>query len=96
MSETDAKHQALLDALEQAGFPRSSLVGTGNSIYWTWNGGPAGHAAFTVRREADDPEDKITIRMTMLSGIGTVDAHRIGKEKARQLGAFLLAWGYSP
>ncbi len=82
MSDEAAKHAVLLDALEAAGFPRASLVGAGNAIVWN-----AGDIIFEQRGER--------VHSTIKSGGATLtfDMNKFG---ARQLGAFLLAWGHAP
>lgn len=85
MSDEATKHAVLLDALEAAGFPRASLVGTGNAIVWKDGAFVAieieGRMVLTVKEDAGATS---SIRVDM------------NKAAARQLGAFLLAWGHAP
>ena len=82
---TDAeKHTVLLDALEGAGFPRSALVGAGNAISWD-------DGAVRVEARKDG-----LMYITLTHSGGQSMAMNMGKAPAARLGAFLLAWGYSP
>lgn len=86
-------HGALLDALEQAGFPRSALVGTGNAMRFKFpNGKLEAHAK-------DDDEDLMILHLEwrnarVLSAPDQISV-QLQRSEARKLGAFLLAWGYA-
>jgi hypothetical protein len=86
VSDEAAKHAILLDALEAAGFPRSSLVGAGNAIVWKLDGG-----SFTACTEGTD---KMNFKTETAARV--LSSMNIPKDRARQLGAFLLAWGHAP
>lgn len=81
------EHSALLDALEEAGFPRSALEGAGNAIIWhveTVRGNPC---TITVAPMKDGESMKVALSVA-------VGGMEMSKAQCRELGAFLLAFGY--
>lgn len=81
-----ADFAVLLDALEAAGFKRSELSGAGNAFVHHANGGVI---------QVTPVAGLLRLELTTAGGeIGLKAA--FDKALARQLGAFILAWGYQP